>query len=367
VSDGTRVLGLGDIGPQAALPVMEGKAMLFKYLGGVDAFPLCLATTHADEIVQACHWLAPTFGGINLEDIATPKCFDVLERLRAELAIPVWHDDQQGTAAVTLAGLLNALQVVGKTKEEIIIALIGAGAAGIAVARLLCAAGFPPGHMRLVDTKGLLHPGRDDLRVPAQRAKWQMCAISNQDGCQGGIPEALHGADVCLAFARSGPGVIQPEWIAAMATDPIVFACGNPVPEIWPWEAEDAGARIVATGRSDFPNQVNNALIFPGLFRGVLDVQARTITEAMGIAAATELARCAAERGLSTTTILPRLDEWEVVPRLAAAVGCTAMAEGVASITATQEELRAEAVAIITRAREETRVLMEHGLIALPV
>jgi malate dehydrogenase (oxaloacetate-decarboxylating) len=367
VSDGTRVLGLGDIGPQAALPVMEGKAMLFKYLGGVDAFPLCLATTHPDEIVQACHWLAPTFGGINLEDIATPKCFAVLERLRAELAIPVWHDDQQGTAAVTLAGLLNALKVVGKVKEEVTIALIGAGAAGIAIARLLSVAGFLPGHMRLVDTKGLLHPGRDDLRTPAQRAKWQMCERTNQDGSQGGIPKALRGADVCLAFARSGPGVIHPQWVAAMAPDAIVFACGNPVPEIWPWEAEDAGARIVATGRSDFPNQVNNALIFPGLFRGVLDVQARTITDAMGIAAGEELARCAEERGLSATSILPRLDEWAVVPRLAAAVGCTAMAQGVASITASREELHAKATTIITRAQEETRVLMERGLIPLPV
>jgi malate dehydrogenase (oxaloacetate-decarboxylating) len=366
VSDGTRVLGLGAIGPQAALPVMEGKAMLFKYLGGVDAFPLCLATTQPDELVQAVHWLAPTFGGINLEDIATPKCFTVLERLRAELALPVWHDDQQGTAAVTLAGLLNALQVVGKAKDEVTIALIGAGAAGIAIARLLRAAGFPPGHMRLVDTTGILHPGRDDLRTPAQRAKWQMCECTNQDGRRGGIPEALRGADVCLAFARSGPGVIQPQWVAAMARDAIVFACGNPVPEIWPWEAEDAGARIVATGRSDFPNQVNNALIFPGLFRGVLDIQARTITDAMGIAAAAELARCAEERGLSATSILPRLDEWEVVPRLAAAVGCTAIAQGVASVTATKEELRAKAATTITRAREETRVLMDHGLIALP-
>jgi malate dehydrogenase (oxaloacetate-decarboxylating) len=328
---------------------------------------LCLATTQPDEIVQACHWLAPTFGGINLEDIATPKCFAILEHLRAELTIPVWHDDQQGTAAVTLAGLLNALKVVGKAKEDVTIALIGAGAAGIAIARLLSVAGFPPGHLRLVDTTGLLHRGRDDLRTPAQRAKWQLCERTNQDGRRCGIPEALQGADVCLAFARSGPDVIHPQWIAAMAKDAIVFACGNPVPEIWPWEAEDAGARIVATGRSDFPNQVNNALIFPGLFRGVLDVQARTITDAMGIAAAEELARCAEERGLSNTSILPRLDEWAVVPRLAAAVGCTAIAQGVASTTASREELHAKATTIISRAQEETRVLMERGLIPLPV
>jgi len=194
-----------------------------------------------------------------------------------------------------------------------------------------------------------------------------MCERLNHAGRTGGIPEALDGADVCIAFARSGPGVIHPQWVASMAQDAIVFACGNPVPEIWPWEAEAAGARIIATGRSDFPNQVNNALIFPALFRGVLDVQARTITDAMGITAAEELARCAEEHGLSETSILPRLDEWEVVPRQAAVVGCTAMAQGVASISATWEDLRAKAAAIITRAREETRVLMGHGLIPLPV
>lgn len=243
VSDGTRVLGLGDIGPHAALPVMEGKAILFKYLAGLDAFPLCLATTQPEEIVQACHWLAPTFGGMNLEDIATPKCFTILARLRATLAIPVWHNDQQGTAAVTLAGLLNALQVVGKAKDDVTIALIGAGAAGLAVARLLHVAGFPPGQMRLVDSKGLLHPGRDDLRTPAQQAKWQMCTLTNQEGRQGGIPEALQGADVCLAFASSGPGIIQPSGLPAWPKMPLCLPVAIRCPKSGPGRPRTQGRR----------------------------------------------------------------------------------------------------------------------------
>jgi malate dehydrogenase (oxaloacetate-decarboxylating) len=366
VSDGSRVLGLGDIGPHAALPVMEGKALLFKYLGGVDAFPLCLGTKAPDEIIQACKWLAPTFGGINLEDIAKPKCFYILDRLRAEMDIPVWHDDQQGTAAVTLAGLINALKIVGKTKEQARIALIGAGAANIAVSRVLIAAGFPPETMMMVDTKGLLHTGRTDLQTPENAVKWHMCEISNTEGRTGGIPEAMHGADVCIALACSGPGVIQPKWVTSMAEDAIVFACANPVPEIWPWEAQEAGARIVATGRSDFPNQVNNALSFPAIFRGVFDVAARKITDEMCIAAAEELARCAEDQGLSEEYILPRLDEWDIFPRQAAVVGMKAIEQGVARITLTREALFEKASRIIKRSRDETQALMEKGVIPLP-
>lgn len=365
VSDGTRVLGLGDIGPHAALPVMEGKALLFKYLGGVDAFPLCLATKNPEEIIQACQWLEPTFGGINLEDIATPKCFYILDRLREEMDIPVWHDDQQGTAAVTLAALTNALKVVGKAKEEVRIALIGAGAANIAVSRILIAAGFPPARMIMVDSQGILHQGRSDLRAPEHQVKWHMCEISNHEGRTGGIAEAMHGADVCIALARSGPSVIQPQWVAAMARDAIVFACANPVPEIWPWEAEEAGARVIATGRSDFPNQVNNSLGFPAIFRGVLDVGARKITDEMCLAAAEELARCVDDQRLSETYILPRMDEWEVFPRQAVAVGMKAIEQGVARITMGREDLFAKASRIITRAREETRALMAAGIIAV--
>ncbi len=318
VSDGTRVLGLGDIGPHAALPVMEGKALLFKYLGGVDAFPLCLATKDPDDIVQACKWLEPSFGGINLEDIAKPKCFYILERLREELNIPVWHDDQQGTAAVMLAGLMNALKVVGKTQDAVKISMIGAGAANIAVSRVLIAAGFPADHLVMVDTKGILHKDRDDLRTPENSAKWHICEISNGERRQGGIPEAMHGTDVCIALSRPEPGLIKPEWVASMAKDAIVFACANPLPEIWPWEAKDAGARIVATGRSDFANQVNNALGFPAIFRGVLDVEATKITEEMCIAAAEELATCAEEKGLSEAYILPHMDDLDAFPREAA-------------------------------------------------
>lgn len=366
ISDGTRVLGLGDIGPHAALPVMEGKAILFKYLGGVDAFPLCLGTKDPEEIIQACKWLAPTFGGINLEDIAKPKCFAILDRLRKEMDIPVWHDDQQGTAAVVLAGLINALKVVRKERQEVRISLIGAGAASIAVARVLIAAGFPAGNLVMVDTQGILHRDRADLRAPENAVKWHIGEISNPDRRTGGIPEALKGADVCLALSRSGPGTIKPEWISTMAENAIIFACANPVPEIWPWEAQEAGAKIVATGRSDFPNQVNNALCFPGIFRGVLDVAARTITDEMCITAAEELAQCAADRGLSEEYILPQMDEWEVAPREAAAVGMKAIEQGVARKVMTKSELFAKATERIKRAQEETKVLMERGLIPCP-
>jgi len=366
VSDGTRVLGLGDIGPHAALPVMEGKAVLFKYLGGVDAFPICLGTKNPEDIIQACKWLAPTFGAINLEDIAKPKCFTILERLRAELEIPVWHDDQQGTAAVTLAGLLNALKVVGKTKAEVRIALIGAGAANLAVSRVLIAVGIPAGNLLMVDTQGILHRERKDLHTPDNAVKWHLCEISNRAQKKGRIAEALRGADVCIALSQSGPAVIKPEWVAAMAKGAIVFACANPVPEIWPWEAREAGARVVATGRSDFPNQVNNSLGFPAIFRGVLDVAARTITDEMCIAAAEEIAACAAEKGLSEEYILPRMDEWEVIPREAAAVGRKAIEQGVARIVMTADELRIKAAKIIKKAREETAVLMAAGIIPAP-
>lgn len=363
VSDGTRVLGLGNIGPHAAIPVMEGKALLFKYLGGVDAFPICLATSDAEEIIRACKWLEPVFGGINLEDIEKPKCFYILDRLRSEMEIPVWHDDQQGTAAITLAGLINALKVVGKRKEDVLIAMVGAGAANIATFRIMVKYGFPPENIIMVDSKGILHPGRTDLRTEAEIEKWRVCETSNGERRTGGIPEAMRGADVVIALSHPGPNVIRKEWVATMARDAIVFACANPVPEIWPWEAREAGARIVATGRSDFPNQVNNSLGFPGIFRGALDVRARTITDEMCIAAAVELARCAEDKGLSEEYILPHMDEWEVFPREATAVGLKAIEQGVARRTLSREELFATASQIIRRARDDVRVLMETGLI----
>jgi len=364
VSDGTRVLGLGDIGPHAALPVMEGKALLFKYLGGVDAFPICLATKDPEEIIQACKWLEPSFGAINLEDIASPKCFDILDRLRQELTIPIWHDDQQGTAAVTLAGLMNALKLVDKTIVGARVVLVGAGAANLPVARLLFAAGFPPANLLMVDSKGILHRGRDDLKAGHNPHKWRICELTNREQRSGGIDAALQGADVCIALAKSGPGVIRADWISTMAKDAIVFACANPVPEIWPWEAQAAGARIVATGRSDFPNQVNNSLGFPGIFRGVLDVGASTISDEMCIAAAQELASCAALKGLADDHILPAMDEWEVVPRVAAAVGVKALEQGLARNPLSRAELIDNASKMIRQAQKQTRVLMQEGVIA---
>ncbi len=365
VSDGSRVLGLGDIGPEAGLPVMEGKALLFKYLGGVDAVPLCLDTKDADEIIQAVKWLQPSFGGINLEDISTPKCFYILDRLRKEMEIPVWHDDQQGTATVMLAGLINALKVVNKKADEIKLCLIGTGAAGIATSRLLFTYGIKPENTIFVDSKATLHAGRTDLEENQSQNpyKWDLCLKTNPERRTGGIPEALKGADVCISISKSGPDVIKPEWVKEMNKDAILFPCANPIPEIWPWEAKEAGARIIATGRSDFPNQVNNSVGFPAIFRGVLDVQAKTITNEMCIAAAYELARYAEDRGISEEYIIPTMEDWEVFVREAVAVGLKAIEQGVAREKLSREELTKRAEKVIKESRETVATLMKTGLI----
>ena len=368
VSDGSRVLGLGDIGPEAGMPVMEGKALLFKYLGGVDAFPLCIRCKDPDDMVTFLKWIEPSFGGINLEDIAKPKCFYVLERAREELEIPVWHDDQQGTATVVLAGLINALKIVGKKMDEILVAMIGVGAANTRTALVLMRAGVKPGNMIMVDSKGILHSNRKDLEAKkdVEPYKWKFCLETNAEGREGGIPEALKGADVCIAMSRPGPGVIKPEWVRQMADDAIVFSCANPIPEIWPWEAKEAGARIVATGRSDFPNQINNSLGFPGIFRGVLDVRARTITDDMCIAAAKALAEFAEKKGINEEYIVPRMDEWEVYIHEAVACALESIREGVARLKLSRQELWERAEAIIKSARESLEVLMRHGIIKPP-
>ncbi len=368
VSDGTRVLGLGDIGPEASLPVMEGKALLYKYLGGVDAFPICLGTKDPEEIIKAVKWIQPTFGGVNLEDIAHPKCFYILDTLRKETEIPVWHDDQQGTACVTVAGLINALKIVNKTFGEIKIAMIGAGAANIAISRLIVKAGANPENIIAVDSKGILHKDREDRKTLQEKykQKWHICETTNIRGVKGDSPQALEGADVLLSASKPGPGVIKQEWIKNMADDAIVFASANPIPEIWPWEAKEAGARIVATGRSDFPNQVNNSLGFPGIFRGALDIRATHITDEMCIEAARELAKVAEDNGIHDDYIIPNMDEWEVFPREAVAVGTKGIEQGVARIEATAEERFKLAEMIIKKARDEVQFLMKHNFILDP-
>ena len=368
VSDGTRVLGLGDIGPEAGLPVMEGKALLFKYLGGVDAVPLCLRTKDPDEIVHTVKLIEPGFGGINLEDIAQPKCFRILDRLREELTIPAWHDDQQGTATVLLAGLINAAKLVGKTIDDMRIAMVGAGAANVAAFRLLTAAGVNPGSMVVCDSRGVLHKNRRDIEATQEQYvdKWAMCEQSNTEGVTGGIAEAMRGANVVVAFSAPEPGIIKPQWIETMAARPIVFACANPAPEIWPWLAREAGAYIVATGRSDFPNQLNNSLCFPGMFRGVLDVRAHCISDEMAMAAAWALADFAEARGIDEENILPHMDEWDVHPRVAAAVGVKAQEQGIARLERSAIVLYEEARLAIGNARDATTALMREQIIPDP-
>lgn len=363
VSDGTRVLGLGDIGPEAAMPVMEGKALLFKYLGGVDAFPICLKTKDPEEIIRACELIEPSFGGINLEDIEKPKCFHVLEKARERLQIPVWHDDQQGTATVILAGLVNAFKIVGKKPAESLITLVGAGSANIRTAYVLIRWGIKPGNIIMVDTKGVLHSNRKDITREEDPWKYDLSQKTNREGREGDIAEAFRGVDAVVAASKPGPGTIKKEWIETMAEDAIIFACANPIPEIWPWEAEEAGARIIATGRSDFPNQVNNSLGFPAIFRGVLDVKAKTVTDDMCIAAAQELARFAEERGMHEKDILPRMEEWEVFPREAVACALKSIEQGVARVKLSKQELYERASAIIRNAIESTKLLMKQGLI----
>ncbi len=320
VTDGTAVLGLGDIGPVAALPVMEGKALLFKHFGGIDAVPICLDTTDVDELVDTVARLAPSFGGINLEDISAPRCFEVERRLQERLDIPVFHDDQHGTAIVVLAALRNAARLTGRTLPDLRVVVSGAGAAGIAVSRMILEAGI--GDLAIADSRGIVHAGRDDLNAEKQL----FAAVSNREGRTGTFIDALAGADVLVGLSS---GTIAPSAVRSMAPDSIVFAMANPDPEVHPDVAHAEGARVVATGRSDFPNQINNVLAFPGVFQGALAVRATRITEGMKLAASEALAAVVGD-DLSAECVIPSVFDARVAPAVADAVAATARAEGVA-------------------------------------
>ncbi len=366
LTDGSRVLGLGNVGPEASLPVMEGKALIYKYLGGVDAVPIPVRVSSEEEFIAVAESLEPGLGGINLEDIASPRCFDILEKLRASMKIPVWHDDQQGTAGVILAALYNALEVTGRDLRGSKIVLMGSGAANIAAARLLIQAGADAGAMILLDSKGTLHSEREDIDQLLFRNRWKydIALKTNAQKVRGSLREALSGADVLIAASTPGPNVIRKGDISVMARDGIAFLLSNPVPEMWPRDALDAGAAVVATGRSDFPNQVNNSVLFPGVFRGALDVRARTISDTMVIAAARELADFAKRKGLSRTNIIPTMLDWDVFPSVAAVIGEQAQREGIAGKNLSKSELFEEARRIIQKSRDLSSVLIEKGIIA---
>ena len=324
ITDGTAVLGLGNIGPEAGLPVMEGKCVLFKEFGGVDAFPICLNATTKEEVVAAVKAIAPTFGGINLEDIRSPECFEIEAELERDLDIPVFHDDQHGTAIIVLAGVLNALKVVGKKREEVKVVINGAGAAGMSVCRLLLRAGFSD--ITLCDKSGIICQGYTD---GMNSYMVEMAKVTNRAHRRGTLADALVGADAFLGF--SAPGIVTTEMVKTMNRDAIIFACANPTPEIFPDDARAGGARVISTGRSDYPNQINNVLAFPGIFRGALDVRASQINEEMKIAAAEALAALAGEE-LNENNIIPKAFDPRVGPAVAKAVAEAARQSGVARI-----------------------------------
>ena len=324
ITDGTAVLGLGDIGPEAGMPVMEGKCVLFKAFGDVDAFPLCVRSKDVDEIVNTVYLLSGSFGGVNLEDIAAPRCFEIERKLKEKCDIPIFHDDQHGTAIVTLAGLTNALKVVGKKKEDVKIVTVGAGAAGIAIVKMLLAAGFK--NITMCDRQGALYVGAPGMNW----AQAEMAARTNPDQTPGTLGEKLVGADVFIG--TSAPGIVTREMIASMNRDAIVFACANPTPEIFPEEAKAGGAKVISTGRSDYPNQINNVLAFPGVFRGAFDVRASDINEEMKVAAAMALADLIGDEELNADYVIPNALDPRVAPAVAKAVAEAARASGVARI-----------------------------------
>ncbi|HET7578379.1 MAG TPA: malic enzyme-like NAD(P)-binding protein [Bacillales bacterium] len=323
VSDGTAVLGLGNIGPQAALPVMEGKAVLFKSFAGVDAFPICLETSKVDEIVETVKRLQPSFGGVNLEDISGPRCFEIEERLKKETNIPIFHDDQHGTAIVTLAGLVNALKITGKSMSKIKVVVNGAGAAGIAIIKLLDRFGVKD--LVMCDSRGAIYEGRSE---GMNDVKAEVAKVTNRDHKAGSLEEVIKGMDVFIGV--SVEGVLSKEMVESMNDDPIIFAMANPVPEIMPEDAKEAGAKVIGTGRSDYPNQVNNVLAFPGIFRGALDVRATQINEDMKVAAVYAISDLITEDQLNPDYVIPAPFDPRVAPAVAASVAKTAMETGVA-------------------------------------
>lgn len=332
VTDGTAVLGLGNIGASAALPVMEGKAVLFKAFAGVDAFPICLDTADMDRIVETVALMEPSFGGVNLEDIAAPACFEIERRLKERLSVPVFHDDQHGTAIIVLAALINALKITGKQLEDLRVVINGVGAAGVAIGKIVLRAGA--GDLIMCDSRGIIYSGRTEGMNPA---KEEMAGLTNKDNKKGSLADALAGADVFIGV--SSANLVSADMIKGMNSDPIVFALANPVPEIDPDVAKEAGARIVGTGRSDYPNQINNVLAFPGVFRGALDVRATDINEEMKLAAAYALAGVVAEEELNADYIIPKPFDPRVAPAVAEAVARAAMDSGVARVKVDPEKI----------------------------
>ena len=324
ITDGSAVLGLGNIGPEAGMPVMEGKCVLFKAFGGVDAFPLCIKTQDVDTFVETVYQISGSFGGVNLEDIAAPRCFEIEQKLKQRCDIPIFHDDQHGTAVITLAGLVNGLRVVKKDRAQVNVVISGAGAAAVSIAKLLLAAGFV--HITMCDRKGAIYQGRDGLNW----IKEEMSIITNLDKRAGSLAEMLVGADVFIGV--SSPGLVSVEMVRSMAKDPIIFACANPTPEIFPDAAREGGARIIATGRSDFPNQINNVLAFPGIFRGAFDVRASDINDEMKLAAAEALAKLIPDEELNEEHIIPEAFDPRVGPAVAKAVAEAAKRSGVARL-----------------------------------
>ena len=372
VSDSTRVLGDGNCTPPGGLGVMEGKAYLMKYLGGVDGVALCVDSRNKkgehdpDKIIEFVKMLQPSFGAVNLEDISQPNCYKVLDTLREECDIPVWHDDAQGTGSVTLAGLINALRIVDKPIEKAKIVFYGAGASNTTIARLIIKAGADPENVILFDSRGGLHTKRDDIKADARfYRKWELCESTNPK-CINDVEEACTGADALIALSKPGPDVVKPNWIKVMGSKPIVFACANPVPEIYPYAAKEAGAYIVATGRGDFPNQVNNSLGFPGILKGALTVRARKVTDEMAIAASYSVANYAEKKGISPDYIMPTMDETEVFATEAADVAMEAVKNGVARITPTWQEVYDQTLQSFLDTRAHVDLLMKENYIKKP-